>query len=498
MKTKLILVGFAMCMMALPSMAFADFANLTITDDTSVFVGSGTNYGLETGLYLQVQDSANLASVLVRAETSPYGGSTVTNATFCGYTIEWYGGGLEEILAHHVTNQTWNETEITGLDYPTYNATHQSNMTTQGSSLEWFCFDVTDGVSRDVLASETYTSFILIPMAQSDGVRDTYVRSMEEGEPGSLTAPYLMIEYEPISTTSTTSTSTTSTTTTTTIPPTDFEITDCVAITEPGDYVIMNNITATTPIGEICLNVQSSDVDIDMGGYGIDCLGGYYTAIGMGYDNRTMYANLSAHDGYITGCQQTGIFNVENAYNLIFGYQIAPMQIFDRDFRIENITVITNVAYGFLVNNATGTGANIRFTGDPNFYTFASDTQNIYLCNATANGVEDLGTNNTVTMSACPTEQPPTTEITTSTILDLNNTEYSVCLDNSTLKVVSLQSWFYKGNLTQNYVTNLIYCDFGCDDVSMECKTDPFWVIAFAVVGLIGLVSLLAWVGKRI
>jgi hypothetical protein len=302
MKAKWMIIAFAMGMLALPGLAFADFANLTVTDDTSLLSGSGVIYGSDTSNYLQVESGATAFSMIVKADISGYGSYIITNATYCGYALEVYGGGLPEVLAHHVDNQTWNEMEISGLDYPTYNATYQSNSTTQGGTPNGFyCFDVTNGIAQDALASETYTSFILIPIAQDNAVLDTYMRSKDDTSEDSQ---YLQIEFSIPTTTTTSTVETTTTTIETTIP-------------------------------------------------------------------------------------------------------------------------------------------------------------------------------------------------TTTTILDLNDTEYSTCLDNSTLKVVEYQQWFYKGNITGRYVETIEYCTFGCDNVAMECKSDPFWVIAFAVVGIVGGIAFLSWAFKR-
>ena len=103
-------------------------------------------------------------------------------------------------------------------------------------------------------------------------------------------------------------------------------------ITQPGSYRLTGNLTV--PAAANGINVDTSNVLIDLAGFTITCVGGPNTS-GISSDGGTVYySNVKIHQGTITGCN-----NAVNFYTLA------------RDVEVQELTASNYGTYGVIIDS---------------------------------------------------------------------------------------------------------------------------------------------------
>jgi hypothetical protein len=103
-------------------------------------------------------------------------------------------------------------------------------------------------------------------------------------------------------------------------------------ISKPGSYRLTGNLTV--PAAANGINVDTSNVLIDLAGFTITCLGGPNTS-GISSDGGTVYySNVKIHQGTITGCN-----NAVNFYSLA------------QDVEVQELTASNYGSYGVIIDS---------------------------------------------------------------------------------------------------------------------------------------------------
>lgn len=213
----------------------------------------------------------------------------------------------------------------------------------------------------------------------------------------------------------------------------DTPITDCQIISSSGHYNLQNDIVAHDMVTYyvFCIDVQASNVDIDMGGYtiiGNSFYGGgsypydhWIDVIGIRPENADLYNNLSVHNGIISHVDGTVVANVANIYDMVLPSDENGFTMDNRQnpFFIGNVILsLQTTSFAINIDNTTGTirGLSISQPLHAQGLNFGSLSHDINGCEVSVTGgdyqITDSGINNNITSDACP---PLTTTTTTTT-----------------------------------------------------------------------------------
>jgi hypothetical protein len=119
------------------------------------------------------------------------------------------------------------------------------------------------------------------------------------------------------------------------------EITACTTITEPGSYVVVNNLQPAQP-GD-CLVIQAHFITIDLNGFVITGAtdGGVKKGVGIGTFNIFAYKGVAIHHGTVTNFRD-GVL------------------VRSQDVRIERVRAVDNAENGIKVDACSSCPAGLR------------------------------------------------------------------------------------------------------------------------------------------